>query len=78
MQREGESLDQTFKRVADTWAWFTDNFYTDAEKLAMAEDEVKRPFAALGLAVRRASPASASSSSRSTCRRKPGGRCGTC
>ncbi|MGE0358933.1 MAG: phage tail length tape measure family protein [Burkholderiales bacterium] len=51
MKREGESLDQTFVRVANTWAWFTDNFYTEAEKLEMAEDQVTAVFADLGIAV---------------------------
>lgn len=51
MQKEGESLDQTFQRVANTWAWFTDNFYTDAEKLDIAQKQVEKTFAELGIAV---------------------------
>lgn len=47
----GESLEQTFQRVASTWSWFTQNFYTEAERLDMATQEVNDVFDALGIAV---------------------------
>jgi hypothetical protein len=51
MGRAGETLEQTFQRVAGTWSWFTQNFYTEAERLEMATTQVNGVFAQLGLEV---------------------------
>jgi len=51
MAQAGETLEQTFQRVAGTWAWFTANFYTEAEQLEMAETQVNGVFESLGIAV---------------------------
>jgi hypothetical protein len=51
MGRAGETLEQTFQRVAGTWSWFTQNFYTEAEQLEMATTQVNGVFAQLGLEV---------------------------
>lgn len=51
MQAEGEKLGDTLTRIANQWAWFNDNFYTDAEKLQRAGDLVNTTFASLGIAV---------------------------
>lgn len=51
MSRAGETLADTFNRVANTWNWFQQNFYTDAERLEMATNEVNSVFADLGIAV---------------------------
>lgn len=51
MAQAGETLEQTFQRVAGTWAWFTQNFYTEAERLDMATADVNEVFASLGIAV---------------------------
>ncbi|MBK8916379.1 MAG: hypothetical protein IPM64_17580 [Phycisphaerales bacterium] len=50
-QAAGEELSATFQRVANTWIWFTDNFYTEAEKLALAQEKVNATFSSLGSAV---------------------------
>lgn len=50
-QLYGEDIADTFKRVAGQWAWFVDNFYTDAEKLDLAQKQVDDTFEALGIAV---------------------------
>lgn len=51
MAQAGETLEQTFQRVAGTWAWFTQNFYTEAERLDMATADVNEVFETLGIAV---------------------------
>lgn len=51
MGRAGETLEQTFQRVAGTWSWFTQNFYTEAEQLEMATTQVTGVFAQLGLEI---------------------------
>lgn len=50
-QREGESLGAAFERVGGQWAWFTDNFTTDADKITAAQRFVAASFADLGIAV---------------------------
>lgn len=50
-QRAGETLGDTFTRVANTWSWFQENFTTDAEKLERAQQRVNDTFGALGIAV---------------------------
>lgn len=51
MTREGETLAQTFQRVAGTWSWFNENFYTESERLEMATTQVNGVFAQLGLEI---------------------------
>lgn len=51
MQREGEGLGDTFNRVAGKWAWFAENFTSDAQKLEMAQQAVVKTFGDLGLSI---------------------------
>jgi hypothetical protein len=51
MAQAGESIGQTFTRLATTMAQFDDAFMSDAEKLAKAQKEVADGFHALGLAI---------------------------
>lgn len=51
MGRAGETLEQTFQRVAGTWSWFTQNFYTEAERVELATTQVNTVFGQLGIAV---------------------------
>lgn len=50
-QRTGETLTQTFQRVAGQFASFDDAFLTDAQKLANAQTAVTGTFHMLGIAV---------------------------
>lgn len=50
-QANGETLEQTFQRVGGAWAWFQDNFTTDAEKLERAQQQVTDVFASLGIEI---------------------------
>ncbi|MBK8916355.1 MAG: hypothetical protein IPM64_17460 [Phycisphaerales bacterium] len=45
----GEDIGDTFKRVADAWGWFQDNFTSDAVKLERAQEELAQGFAEMGL-----------------------------
>src|ERR1043166_334800 len=51
LAQNGESIGQTFQRLAQTMASFDDSFMTDAQKLAKAQKEVADGFAALGIAI---------------------------
>ncbi len=50
-QREGESISQTFQRVAGQFASFDDAFMTDAQKVAAAQTAVTGAFGKLGIAI---------------------------
>lgn len=50
-QKEGEELGATFARITQQYATFQDLFYTEAEKIAMVQDQVTSVFADLGIAV---------------------------
>lgn len=51
MAQGGESIGQTFTRIATTFAQFEDAFTSDADKLSAAQDKVASTFADLGVAV---------------------------
>ncbi len=50
-QKEGEDLGQTFARVTQQWSDYQSAFLTDAEKVALVQDQVSEVFAALGVAI---------------------------
>lgn len=50
-QQDGETIVQTFQRVAGAFATFDDMFMSDAQKLQVAADKVNTTFATLGIAV---------------------------
>lgn len=50
-KREGEELGDTFARIAKQWATYQDLFYTDAEKIGLAQQSVNAVFSQLGIAV---------------------------
>lgn len=51
MGREGETIGQTFQRIASTMAEFDDKFMTDAQKLKAATDFVAATFSDLSIAI---------------------------
>lgn len=51
MAQSGESIGQTFTRLAQTMASFDDAFMTDAQKLARAQTQVAAGFHDLGVAI---------------------------
>lgn len=50
-QREGEAIGDTFARLANKWAYFNDNFFTDAEKLERSQKKLNDTFTDLNQAV---------------------------
>lgn len=50
-KKEGEDLGDTFARIAKQWSTYQDLFYTDAEKIGLAQDSVNAVFSQLGIAV---------------------------
>ena len=50
-KKEGEELGDTFARIAKQWATYQDLFYTDAEKIGLAQQSVNAVFSQLGMAV---------------------------
>jgi hypothetical protein len=51
MAQAGESIGQTFTRLATTMAQFDDAFMSDAQKIAKAQKELTDGFAAMGIAI---------------------------
>lgn len=49
--REGESLGDTFSRIAGQWNQYQNLFLSDSEKLAMVQDQVSAVFGDLGVAM---------------------------
>jgi hypothetical protein len=50
-QTQGETIDQTFQRIAQSVAQFDSAFTADADKLSTAQTQVSDTFASLGIAV---------------------------
>lgn len=50
-RKEGETIGQTFQRVAGQWAQFDQLFTTDAERLVAAQKKVTEVFGKLGIAI---------------------------
>lgn len=51
MQRDGEQIGDTFKRIGDGWAYFVENFTSDADKFEMVKSMVSGVFDDLGIAM---------------------------
>lgn len=49
--RDGETIGQTFERVAGQWNFFQQSFLTDAQKLELAQGTVNAAFQKMGIAV---------------------------